>query len=132
MVGVDVLTAGISLLATVLLISRFGAIGAAIGTTMSFLTQKALYQWGLKTQTTVLAIDPHYVRPYVSIVVGVFVTLLLAVAFRPPIALAFVLVGVVSLTILGINRQALQIMDTYPELGRFKLMRRIFGDQSTP
>jgi O-antigen/teichoic acid export membrane protein len=132
MVGVDVLTAGISLMATVLLISRFGAIGAAIGTTMSFLTQKALYQWGLKTQTTVLAIDPNYVRPYVSIVVGVLVTLLLAVALRPPIALAFVLVGIVSLTILGINRQALQIMDTYPELGRFKLMRRIFGDQSTP
>jgi len=54
------------------------------------------------------------------------------VAFvRPPFLVGIVVVGVVSSLVFAINRHSLQIVDTYPELGRFKVMRRIFGDPST-
>lgn len=131
MVSVDIATAVVSLVVTVLLIIEFGAVGAAIGTTISYLMQKLLYQWGLRTQTTVLPIDPRYVRPYVMIAGGVIVAVIFDLAFQPPLLVGMVVVGLVSFVVLGVNRHVLQVVETYPELGRFKLIRRIFGDPST-
>jgi hypothetical protein len=34
----------------------------------------------------------------------------------------------VSLLVFTINRHSLQIVDMYPELARFRVIRRIFGD----
>jgi O-antigen/teichoic acid export membrane protein len=130
MVTADLVTAVVSLTATVLLIIRFGAVGAAIGTTVSFLMQNLLYQWGLRTRTTVAAFDARYMRAYVSIVLGA--TTVVAVGLvRPSLVVGIVVTAVVSLLVLGLNRHSLQIVETYPELGRFRLMRRIFGDPST-
>jgi hypothetical protein len=50
---------------------------------------------------------------------------------RPSLVAGLVVTAAVSLLVLGLNRHSLQIVETYPELGRFRLMRRIFGDPST-
>ena len=50
----------------------------------------------------------------------------------PPLIVGIVFAGLVSLAVFGLNRHSLQIVDIYPELGRFRLMRRLFGDPSTP
>ena len=131
MVSVDLITAAASLAATVLLIREYGAVGAAVGTTLSFLLQTVFYQWGLRTQTTVLAIDPRFVRPYVSIAIGTVAAVLLERTLEPPLLVGIVLVGLISLIVFAINRHSLRVVETYPELGRFRLMRRIFGDPST-
>ncbi len=128
MVTSDLATAAVSLTATVLLIRQFGAVGAAIGTAASLLLQNALYQWGLKTRTTVEAFDRRYVRAYASIAIGAIVIVAIQGALQLALPAGIVLVGAVSLTILGINRHSMQIVETYPELGRFRLVRRIFGD----
>ena len=51
--------------------------------------------------------------------------------FHPTFLIGIVVVGVVSLLVFAINRHSLQIVDTYPELARFRVMRRLFGDPST-
>lgn len=127
----DLSTAALNLFLAVLLIQRFGAVGAAVATSSTFVLQNILYQWGLRTQTWVRAFDRRYTKPYASIVIGAFVVLAIGPVLNPPFIAGVVLVGLVSLAVFGLNRHSLQIVDTYPELGRFRLMRRIFGDPST-
>jgi O-antigen/teichoic acid export membrane protein len=132
MVTTDLITAAISIVATLLLIREYGAVGAAIGTTGSFLLQNALYQWGLRTRTTIDAIDTRYVRAYASIAVGAVAAVLIASVVDPPLIVGVVVVGIISLAILGLNRHSLRVVETYPELARFPLVRRFFGDPGTP
>ncbi len=130
MVTADIATAIVSLVATIILIRQYGAVGAAIGTTATFLMQNVLYQWGLRTKTTVAALDGRYVRAYASIAIGTLIVVVFGL-FKPPLLAGFVVTGVVALVVLGINRHSLQVVETYPELARFPLMRRIFGDTSS-
>jgi O-antigen/teichoic acid export membrane protein len=130
LVTADLITAAVNIVVAVLLIRQFGAVGAAIATTGTLLVQNAAYQFGLKKETWVAAVDPRYIRPYASIVVGTIVVVAIAVAVHPPFILGIVLVGIVSLVVFALNRHSLQIVDTYPELGKFRLMRRLFGDPS--
>jgi O-antigen/teichoic acid export membrane protein len=132
MVTTDLATAAISIVAMILLIGEFGAVGAAVATTGTLLVQNALYQWGLRTRTTVEAVDARYVRPYASIIIGAVAALAIERVFDPPLAVAVVVVGLISLAVLGVNRHALRVLETYPELGRLPLARRIFGDPSAP
>jgi O-antigen/teichoic acid export membrane protein len=131
LVAVDLIAAVINIAAAVLLIQQFGAVGAAIATTATFIFQNVAYQWGLKTRTWVAALDRRYLRPYASIVIGTIVVLIVGHVVRPPFIAGAIAVALVALTVFALNRHSLQIVDTYPELGRFRLMRRIFGDPST-
>jgi O-antigen/teichoic acid export membrane protein len=128
----DLSAAVLNIAAAILLIQQFGAVGAAMATTGTFIFQNVVYQWGLRTQTWVAALDRRYVRPYASIVIGALITVAIAQVLDPPFIVGIVLTGLVALVVFGLNRHSLQIVDTYPELGRFRLMRRLFGDPSTP
>ncbi|HET9900700.1 MAG TPA: polysaccharide biosynthesis C-terminal domain-containing protein, partial [Actinomycetes bacterium] len=130
MVTTDLTTAAISIVATVFLIRAFGAVGAAMGTTATLLVQNGLYQWGLRTRTTVEAVDARFIRPYASIFVGAVLAVLISRLIDPPLVVGVIVVGLISLAVLGLNRHALRVLETYPELGRFPLVRRIFGDPS--
>ena len=127
----DLSTAALNLVLAVVLIRQFGAVGAAVATSATFILQNVIYQWGLKTQTWVHALDRRYVRPYASIIIGAIVVVAVSQFFKPSFLIGIVVVGLVSLLVFAINRHSLQIVDTYPELGRFRVMRRIFGDPST-
>jgi O-antigen/teichoic acid export membrane protein len=132
MVTTDLATAFISVVVSVLLIREFGAIGAAVGTTLTLLVQNVLYQWGLKTRTTVAAFDDRYLRTYASIAIGAVALVLVNGLAHPALLVAIVLTGLVSLAVFGLNRHDLRILETYPELGRFKLVQRIFGRPAAP
>jgi O-antigen/teichoic acid export membrane protein len=132
MVTTDLSTAVISVIASLLLIGRFGAVGAAIGVTATLLVQNLLYQWGLRTRTSVAAFDPRYLRAYASIVVGIALLVVINGLAHPNFAVAVVLVGVASLAVFALNRHDLRILETYPELGRFKLIQRVFGRPAAP
>ena len=88
-----------------------------------------VYQWGLRTQTWVAAVDRRYLRPYASIVIGALLVAAVGLTVDPPLIVGIVFAGLVALAVFGLNRRSLQIVDIYPELGRFRLMRRLFGDQ---
>jgi O-antigen/teichoic acid export membrane protein len=132
MVVTDMSTAVVGVILSIVLISQFGAVGAAIGTAAILVVQNLLYQWGLRTRTTVKAFDRRYTRAYASIVVGVLALLVVNLLFHLTLLPAFVLTGLVALGVLGLNRHDLRILETYPELGRFKVVQRIFGGTATP
>ena len=132
MVTTDLSTAVISVVVSLLLISRFGAVGAAIGVTATLLVQNLLYQWGLRTRTSVAAFDPRYLRAYASIVTGIAVLVVLNAFVHATFVVAVVLVGIASLAVFALNRHDLRILETYPELGRFKLIQRVFGRPAAP
>jgi O-antigen/teichoic acid export membrane protein len=124
----DLITAAASLAATVLLIDRLGALGAAIGTTGSLIMQNLLYQWGLRTRTTVHAFEPRYARAYGSILVGAVVMVVLVAVLQPALGVGLATAGLVSFAVVFWNRADLEVLATYPELARFKIVRRILGD----
>jgi O-antigen/teichoic acid export membrane protein len=132
MVTTDLSTAVISVIVSLLLIGRFGAVGAAIGVTATLLVQNLLYQWGLRTRTSVAAFDPRYLRAYASIVAGIAALVVLNALVHPNFAVAVVLDGIASLAVFALNRHDLRILETYPELGRFKLIQRVFGRPAAP
>jgi hypothetical protein len=46
----------------------------------------------------------------------------------PYIYISFALAGIVSLLVVGLNRKQLDVAQTFPELLRFPLMKRLFGE----
>jgi O-antigen/teichoic acid export membrane protein len=127
----DLLTAAVTVTTSFLLVRSLGALGAAIATSISLLLQNILYQWGLRTRTTVRAADRRYLRTYVSVAIGGLAMVALQQILRPPLAVGVALAAVTAMAVLVINRHALRVLETYPELGRFGLVRLIFGERPT-
>jgi O-antigen/teichoic acid export membrane protein len=122
-VTIDFLAMLISLGLSLMLIPRYGAMGAAIGTCATMVAYNILNHLGLKFATDINLFNWHYLRVYVSIGLG---TLGLAVFQRlasPPIYIGLVLAGTISLIVLWINRNVLNVEQTFPELLRFQLVR---------
>ena len=130
-VTIDFLAMLISLGLSLILIPRYGAMGAAIGTCGTLVAYNVLNHLGLKFATKINLFNWHYLRVYVSIGLG---TLALAVFQRlvsPPIYFGLVLAGLISLIVLWTNRYVLNIEQTFPELLRFKLVRILFATKSS-
>jgi O-antigen/teichoic acid export membrane protein len=132
LVTADLGAALVSVVVIVLLIREFGVVGAAVGTTATLLLQNLLYQWGIKTRSTVSAFDERYLRVYASIAIGAVGLIVFDALAHPSFPVAVVAAGLVSLAVLGLNRHDLRILETYPELGRFKIVQRIFGRAAGP
>lgn len=130
LVTADLATAVLSVVAIYLLIDAFGALGAAIGTTATLVLQNLLYQWGIRTRTTVRAFDRRYVRAYASIALGATALVAVQVLWDPPLLLGIVLAGTAWLAVVGLNRSALSVAESYPELLRIGLLRRLLGSTS--
>jgi hypothetical protein len=98
-------------------------------------------QAGLRLGTQISLFQWRYARVYASIVLGALGLLLLQqfglsrltggvndLQFYMGLALGLASAGVVSLAVIGLNRRALNIGQTFPELLKLPLMRRLFGE----
>jgi O-antigen/teichoic acid export membrane protein len=128
MVAADLMSAALSVTLSVLLIGAYGAIGAAVATSLTLLAQNVLYQWGLRTRTTIEAFDRRYARAYGSIAAGAIAMVGVEQIVRPPLVVGLGLAAVTALIVLIVNRRLLRVVETYPELGRFGVVRRFFGE----
>jgi len=131
LVTADLSTAVVSVAAIYLLIREYGALGAAIGTSATLILQNALYQWGIRTRTSVRGFDRRYVRTYVSIAAAAAVLVTIQLLLDPPLPVGIALAGTAWVGVIGFNRNALSIADSYPELLRFGIVRRLFGPTSS-
>lgn len=126
-VAIDFVAMLISLGISLVLIPRYGAVGAAIGTFGTLVLYNTLNHLGLKFATKINLFQWRYLRVYASIVLGTLGLLLFQRLVSPPIYIGLVLAGLISLTVLVINRSVLNIEQTFPELLRFQLVRLLFG-----
>jgi O-antigen/teichoic acid export membrane protein len=118
------LAAALNLALAVILIPTLGAAGAAISLAASLIAINLYNQVGLARKTTVQGVHPAAVRVYVTI--GLAAGLLLLISTLPlPLAIHVALAVIGSAAVLWINRSALRLAGTFPELGRIPIIRRI-------
>jgi O-antigen/teichoic acid export membrane protein len=133
-VVINILAAVVNILINLWLIPLYGAFGAACGTCGTLIVHNLLKQAGLRFGTGISLFERKHVKVYLSIVIGA-VGLLAVQSLMPAnyswkepyVYISFALAGIVSLLVVGINRKALDVAQTFPELLRFPLLRRLFG-----
>jgi O-antigen/teichoic acid export membrane protein len=126
-VTIDILAMFISAGLSLILIPRYGALGAAIGTFGTLVLYNILNHVGLKFATKINLFQWRYLRVYASITLGTLGLVVFQSLISPPIYIGLVLAGFISLTVLLINRNVLNVEQTFPELLRFQLVRLLFG-----
>ncbi|MCC6169009.1 MAG: flippase [Caldilineaceae bacterium] len=124
-VVINVLAVVANLAINLLLIPRYGALGAAIGTTATLILHNILKQAGLRLGTGINLLDPHYFRVYAIITVCALGLLLVQWWLDAPIYVDLALAGLASLIVVRLNRRALNVAETFPEVLRLPLVGRL-------
>jgi O-antigen/teichoic acid export membrane protein len=125
-VVVDVLSAVISVAASVILIRTNGAVGAAIATAATLIVQNVLYQAGLAGSSVGLPERKHVVT-FLAIAVAVGGLTLLQMVTQMPLPIGVALAAIVSAGLLIVSRGSLQIGRYFPELLKVPILRRLIG-----
>jgi O-antigen/teichoic acid export membrane protein len=107
------------------LIPRYGALGAGVGTAATLVVHNILKQAGLRKGTGISVMHRRHLGVYA--VVALTAGLLFAVehTIHPGLVPALLLAAAASAAVLALNRRSLKILDTFPELARIPLMRRL-------
>jgi len=126
-VTINVLICVASLGLHLLLIPRYGALGAAISTAASVILYNVLKQTGLRLATGISLFDRQYASFYLTLLVGALGLLLIGFFTPPNIFVAVASAGLVSLLMLALSKKRLKVAETFPELVRLPLMRLIFA-----
>lgn len=126
-VAIDFLAMITSVGVNLALIPRYGAIGAAIGTCGTLIAHNVFTHVGLRFGTHIKLFQWRYLKVYLSIVLGALGLLLLQLMVSPTIYIGFPLAALLSVLVLVINRQELDIVQTFPELLRFSLVKRLLA-----
>jgi len=116
-------TIGIS----ILLIPSMGALGAGIGTAAGLILYTILKQVALKQASGLRALGVEYKKPYLTIA-GVSASLLLVRVLWPDnlwVTAPAAVLGSVAVFLSA--RVSLSISDTFPEIGRYPLLRKVLG-----
>jgi O-antigen/teichoic acid export membrane protein len=126
-VTLNILTAVVNLGVNLLLIPKYGALGAAIGTTSTLVLHNILKQAGLRLGTGINLFEWRYFRVYLMITLSALGLLLVQLLTSAPVYVSVALAGLASLLVIRLNRHLLNVEQTFPELLRLPLMRRILG-----
>lgn len=125
-VAIDIMAMVVSLGLSLILIPRYGAVGAAVGTCVTLVVHNLLNHAGLKFYTKINVFESRYLKVYGSISLATAGLVIFQILISPPIYIGLFLGGLMSLIVLMINRSVLNIEQTFPELLRFQLVRILF------
>jgi O-antigen/teichoic acid export membrane protein len=124
-VCVDVAAAVANVVVNLLLIPRWGAVGAAVGTSGTMVLHNVFKQYGLWRYTDIGLFSRGYLQTYLSLF-GVAVALLVAQTVLPAsLSLAMGLTAAAALAVVWASRRALEVDAMFPELARWPLMRAL-------
>ena len=116
-VTIDVAATIMNVIINLALIPHMGALGAAIGTTITLFVHNILKQVGLHRHTGIELFRRRYVGAYLAVVsMAVILMVLQAVILPVNVLLSLVLAGAASLLVLLVTRHALDIDQIFPEL----------------
>jgi O-antigen/teichoic acid export membrane protein len=127
-VVVNILAALVNVGINLLLIPRYGALGAAIGTCGTMVAHNIFKQLGLLFGTGINLFEWRHLKVYGVIAASTLGLLLVQVTMSTNIYVGTALAALASLLVLALTRKSLAVGQTFPELLRFPLMRRLFGE----
>ena len=113
---VSVMAVLIDVAASLFLITRYGAIGAGIGTAVALISYNLLLQAGLLPTPHFKALDRHYFSIYLTIFLCAGGLLLIQTLTSLNLYFALPLAACLSLFVLTIAKKKLNILETFPEL----------------
>jgi O-antigen/teichoic acid export membrane protein len=123
---INVAAAVLNLLVNLLLIPRYGALGAAFGTFITLIIFNCMKQGGLRL-IGISIFDITYLKVYLSIGAIAVALLLVQVIFSPPIYLSIAMAGIGSWLVFRLNIRLLNIEQMFPELLKIPFMKKILG-----
>ncbi|MEA2537730.1 MAG: hypothetical protein QOF11_1964 [Chloroflexota bacterium] len=127
-VVINLLAAATNVALNLFLIPRYGALGAAVGTTLTLVIHNLLKQAGLRLGTGISIFERQHLRVYLIIAVAAAGLFAINTLVAPPLIVQVALAAVASLAVLLLNRQSLQMAQTFPEFRRLPFSRFFFGD----
>jgi O-antigen/teichoic acid export membrane protein len=127
-VAINILAALVNVGINLLLIPRYGALGAAIGTCGTMVAHNILKQLGLLFGTGINLFEWRHLKVYGVIAVSTLGLLLVQITMSTDIFVGTALAALASLLVLALTRKSLAVGQTFPELLRFPIMRRLFGE----
>jgi O-antigen/teichoic acid export membrane protein len=125
-VTLNFIAAFVNLGLNLILIPRYGAIGAAIGTLSALIFHNLLKQAGLRLGTGISLFEWRYARVYVVILGGAGSLLLFQTVTEAPVWAGIAMAVITSLLVLRLNRRMLTIGETFPEVMKMPGMRWFF------
>jgi O-antigen/teichoic acid export membrane protein len=128
-VSLNLVAAVANVLVNLLLIPRYGALGAAIGTSGTLVLHNVLKQLGLRFGTGVAVFERSAVRVYVVIIAAVILLLLVTLLVDLSLPAQLAAVTATACAVLILNREALRIADTFPAVSRLPGSRWLFGER---
>ena len=126
-VTLNILAAVANVGLNLILIPRYGALGAAIGTTATLILHNLLKQAGLRLTTGISLFEWSVLRVYVVIGAAIGVLVVITTLVDLNLIAQIALAGAATLAVLLLNRDTLRVGDTFPALLKLRFGRRIFG-----
>lgn len=124
-VVIDILALVVSTGINLILIPRYGALGGAIGSSGTLIIHNMLNHLGLLFGTGIRLFQWQYIKVYSVILLGALGIILFQWFFDPSIFIGVLLATLVSLLVVGLNRKSLDVENTFPEVLRFPLIKRL-------
>jgi len=127
---INVLSVLVNVAVNLVLIPRYGALGAAVGSCATMVAFNLLKQAGLRLGTGINPFDAHYMRVYAIIAAGAVAILLVQAVPGMPAPADFAVAAAVSVLVVRLNRRVLDVANTFPELLKVPGMRWLVGGPS--
>lgn len=127
LVTINLAALAVNVILAVLLVPRFGPMGAAVTLTGTLILHNVFKQTGLRMAAGISIVDPRYMLCYGTIVAAA--TGLVVVRTLAPdsflIQVAAAVLG--SVAVLLLTKKTLRIGDTFPEIHRVPVLRVVFA-----
>lgn len=123
---INIFAAILNVIGNLLLIPRYGALGATIATAGSMIVHNILKQAGLRFASGLSIFDRQYLSFYLIIIFSTFGLFIIQLYSISSIYVAFLLVAIVTVFVFKMCERKLKIEETFPELLKLPFMRFIF------
>jgi O-antigen/teichoic acid export membrane protein len=131
-VMIDIAAVVVNLIVNIFMVSRFGAIGAAVGTTTTLIVHNLLKQYGLWRYTGIGAFNRRCFRFYGTIFAIAAVAVLVQRVLPSSMLVALPIAAGASILVLLLSRDLLDLESIFPEIARIPIARVILKPLMRP
>lgn len=124
-VTINILAVVVNIGLNFLLIPKYGALGAAIGTSCTMVAHNIFKQAGLRFASGISIFDWNYLRFYLIIAGAAAALFLTTLFFSESIYVALPLVALTSFIVLKMCKDKLKVEETFPELLKIPFMKKL-------